>query len=455
MVLECCNANNFKQMVDMVTRVQYNRVKQITMKSCIDHVFCNTMHRISPVRIITCGASDHDALIYTRYSKDPKPPARTIRKRSYKKFVESDNIKDIYCLDFTDVLSCRDVDVAAELLTSKLVDTLNVHAPWIVFQQRKNFKPWITPETVEMMAKRDKLKEEAKAMDNSDPSQAELWGQFRRLRNQVNNRTKQEEMMYKKSKAQQCEGCPKKTWGLAKRLMNWDAPGPPCQLEVEENGRITLFTKAKDLAKIMNEFFIWKVQNIVRGLRDVPTNLDGCKKIMQDRNLSLSLKFVTVEKVKKLLGSLKNKTSTSIDQLDNYSVKLAADFIAKPLHHIISLSIMQKKFPACWKLTKIVPLHKKKSPLKRENYRPVAILSPLSKVLEKLVYEQIYSYFERNKLFHPALHGYRRGRSTMTALLSMYEKWIMAASKGQVSGVVLVDLSAAFDLVSPALLIQK
>ena len=43
----------------------------------------------------------------------------------------------------------------------------------------------------------------------------------------------------------------------------------------------------------------------------------------------------------------------------------------------------------------------------------------------------------------------------MTALLSMYDKWVLAATKGQVSGVVLVDLSAAFDLVSPSLLIQK
>ena len=143
---------------------------------------------------------------------------------------------------------------------------------------------------------------------------------------------------------------------------------------------------------------------------------------MQGRKLSLSLAFVTVREVRKLLGSLKNKTSTSVDQLDNYAVKLAADFIAEPLHHIICLSIMQNKFPTCWKFTKIVPLHKKKSQLKRENYRPVAILSPLSKVLEKVVYSQIYSYFERNKLFHPSLHGYRRDRSTMTALISMYEK---------------------------------
>ena len=40
-------------------------------------------------------------------------------------------------------------------------------------------------------------------------------------------------------------------------------------------------------------------------MRDVPTNLDGCKKIMQDRNLSLSMKFVTLEKVKALVRKLK------------------------------------------------------------------------------------------------------------------------------------------------------
>ena len=176
---------------------------------------------------------------------------------------------------------------------------------------------------------------------------------------------------------------------------------------------------------------------------------------MRDKKASMYLQFVSVKKVRKLLGKLKNKKSTSIDQLDNFAVKLAADYLAGPLHHVISLSVMQQKFPSGWKLTKIVPLHKKLSTLKPENYRPVAILSPLSKVLEKAVYEQIYGYFTRNKLFNPALHGYRGGRSTMTALLTMYDRWVKAASKGQVTGVVLVDLSAAFDLVSPDILIQK
>ena len=237
--------------------------------------------------------------------------------------------------------------------------------------------------------------------------------------------------------------------------MNWESPGPPSQLEVEVEKKIILYTKACDLARIMNNFFITKVQNIVQGLRKLAPDLSGCYKIMDGMKLSLSMKFVTVQRIRKILGSLKNKKSTSIDQLDNYAVKLAADHIAGPLHHVITLSIMQEKFPRSWKLTKIVPLHKKGSQLSRENYRPVAILFPLSKVLEKVMYEHVYDYFSRNSLFHPSLHGYRRDRSTMTALLAMYEKWVKAASQGQVSGVVLVDLSAAFDLVSLELLLQK
>ena len=460
LVLQCCSLNNFSQMVDKVTRVQYNSLRKMTNTSCIDHVYCNSKHRISTVRTISIGASDHDAIAYTRFSKDPVSPARTIRKRSYKNFKEAEFLRDMSQLDFTDVYKSKDVDTATDLLNFMLVEVLNAHAPWIIFQQRKHFVPWLTSETRDMMNQRDKLKEQAKALaisegKNSSAEQTELWSGYKKLRNKVNNRIKQEEVLFKKSKVSECQGCPSKVWGLAKKFMEWASPGPPTQLEVEEQNKITLYTKAKDLARVMNIYFISKVQNIVNGLKKVPENLTGCKGIMAGKELSLSLKFVSVKKVKALLCSLKNKTSSSVDQLDNFAVKLAAPYIAGPLHHVITLSIMQQKFPTSWKFTKIVPLHKKKSALKRENYRPVAILSPLSKVLEKIIYEQINQYFENNGLFHPSLHGYRKSRSTMTALISMYDKWVVAASKGQISGVILVDLSAAFDLVCPALLIKK
>ena len=108
-----------------------------------------------------------------------------------------------------------------------------------------------------------------------------------------------------------------------------------------------------------------------------------------------------------------------------------------------------------WKYSKVIPLHKKLSNLDCKNYRPVAILSPFSKILEKIAYQQIYDYFSDNKLFHSNLHGYRKHRSTHTALLQMYDRWVRAAAAGTVSGVILLDLSAAFDLVDSDILVDK
>ena len=121
MVVDTCNANNFSQLVDRITRSQFNSIRNETDVSCIDHIYSNAKHRVSPVKIVSFGASDHDAIICTRYSKEPSPPARTIRKRSYKKFNKDKYIDDISKLDFSDVYFSRDVDEAADILTEKIV----------------------------------------------------------------------------------------------------------------------------------------------------------------------------------------------------------------------------------------------------------------------------------------------------------------------------------------------
>ena len=92
--------------------------------------------------------------------------------------------------------------------------------------------------------------------------------------------------------------------------------------------------------------------------------------------------------VEKLLRNLKNSKSISVDELDSFSVKLSSKYIAVPVHHIVTLSLMQKRFPTSWKFTKVIPLHKKLSQLDPKNYKPVAILSPLSKRLEKIFKQQ-------------------------------------------------------------------
>ena len=130
----------------------------------------------------------------------------------------------------------------------------------------------------------------------------------------------------------------------------------------------------------------------VRGIRDsimyLPNSLITCSEIMRNKECKLSLHQVTISKVNKFIKKLKSSKSTSIDELDNFSVKLAADVIDKPLHHVITLSKMQKRFPSSWKLSvnKVIPLHKKESKLDPRNYRPLAILSPPSKILERIIF---------------------------------------------------------------------
>ena len=323
-----------------ITRAQYNSVRKVTDVSCIDHVYSNAKHRISLVKILTWGSSDHDAVCFIRYSREPKIPARTIRKRSYRNFSVDKYLKDMAALDFTDVYCCLDVDTAADILTSKIVSVLNLHAPWIIFQQHKNYVPWITDDTKKLMQERDRYKEQAKFMARNNcnvtsPAQSDIWCQYKKLRNKVNNLMKQEEIRFKRSKLNECHGSSDQVWKLAKKFINWTSTGAPSQLETEENGLIILVSKAADIARLMNEYFVGKIETIVKGLPDAGPNFEGCQKIMQGKNISMSLQYLTVAKVRRLLASLKNKKSTSVDQMDNFSVKVAADYLARPLHCIM------------------------------------------------------------------------------------------------------------------------
>ena len=455
LVKQMCDGNNFHQLVRDITRVQFNSVTNTTDISCIDHVYTNAKFRCSKPMILSFGDSDHDIVAYTRYSKNPATPARIICKRSYKNFNNEAFKADVANIDWSEVYRCEDVDDAADCFTLKLRYVLNVHAPWVRVQERKTFSPWITEETKQMMKSRDLWKQKARDLAIISrvayPAQIEAWKEYKLLRNIINNRKKHEEQHFKTEKMTAVADDPELLWKSAKSFMGWKSQGTPNQISVGNQ----LITSAKLIAQAMNEFFISKVETIRAGMSIVAFNLGKVHDIMMNKSCKMKLNHVTVLKVKKVLKSLSNSRSTGIDELDNFSVKLAAEFIAKPLHHIITLSLMQNKFPSGWKLSKVLPLHKKLDPLERKNYRPVAILSPLSKVLEKIVYEQVYSYFSSNHIFHPNLHGYRKHRSTQTALLQMYDRWVRSANDGQLSGVVLLDLSAAFDLVDPVLLLQK
>ena len=77
------------------------------------------------------------------------------------------------------------------------------------------------------------------------------------------------------------------------------------------------------------------------------------------------------------------------------------------------------------------------------------------KVLELAVYLQLVDYLDSNHLFNPNHHGSKRAHNTCTALLQMYHTWVDAVDNGTMAGVMMVDLSAAFDVVDHEILLPK
>ena len=152
---------------------------------------------------------------------------------------------------------------------------------------------------------------------------------------------------------------------------------------------------------------------------------------------------------------LKNSKSTGTDNMDTWIIKLVAKDILPAITPIVNLSIVQGEFPSIWKLAKVVPLLKKGDHLTPKNYRPVALLPIFSKILEKAIFLQLVEYLDANALLHPNHHGSRHHHNTATALIQMYDQWLEEVEEDMMVGVMMIDLSAAFDMVDHGLLMRK
>ena len=115
--------------------------------------------------------------------------------------------------------------------------------------------------------------------------------------------------------------------------------------------------------------------------------------------------------------------------------------------------LTENSFPQNLKPADVVPFFKKCNPTCTKNCRPVSVLSTVSKVLERLMHDQITTYMDAHLSKH--LCGYSKGFNTQTALLSLLEKWKSILDKKSFSGAVLMDLSKAFDTINHELLIAK
>ena len=221
-----------------------------------------------------------------------------------------------------------------------------------------------------------------------------------------------------------------------------------------------MITNPAKLARIFNEFFINKVKKLRAKSRMTP-NSDPVLRVRKwlDKRTSpppiFKIKKIDTEALRKAMKRMKGKKVHGVDNIDSYSIKIAGPLMEEALLQLVNKSIEQMKFAKNWKPQLVKPLHKKKEKTLVGNFRPVSNLVEVGKVVEYAVAEQIITHFIENNLFHPNHHGGLPNHSTATALIQMVDMWIEAAENSELSGVCMIDQSAAYDLLDHFLFPKK
>ena len=167
------------------------------------------------------------------------------------------------------------------------------------------------------------------------------------------------------------------------------------------------------------------------------------------------LNEVSEDFIFKELNNLKCNKGTGMDQMPARFIKDAACVIKTPITHIINSSIRTEKVPHEMKQARVTPLYKKNNKFDVGNYRPVSILSIVSKILEKSVNEQLCDYLTNKNLLYQYQSGFRKAHSTDTCLIYLQDYIRSHIAQGNYTGMVLIDIQKAFDSVDHNILCSK
>ena len=125
-------------------------------------------------------------------------------------------------------------------------------------------------------------------------------------------------------------------------------------------------------------------------------------------------------------------------------LKIAASIVAPSLTAIFTKSIITGIYPTEWETARVTPVFKKGVKSDLNNYRPISVIPVVSKVFEKIVYDQLYQYLNDNKLLLSCQSGFRSLRSTLMALLEATNNWSVNIDNGFLNGAVFIDLKKIF-----------
>lgn len=378
--------------------------------------------------------SDHAAILATLNLSPPTPLLRPVTRR---------NVKSIDRLQFTQeatlMLSNTSPDILADHYNTSLHKLLDKHAPAKTrLLPPRPPSPWITDEIIQ--AKRKRRQTERLWRSTHLTIHRQMFNSARQevcdLISETKTKHYQQQILSSQS--------PKELYTTVSSLLGTkkDSPLPTTH-------------STEDLPDLFSDFFINKINALRVSLDQAPCA--PCPPDPQFSGLPLtSFLPVTESEVSNIIKTMSFKTC-ELDPLPHPLYSDCLPHLLPFMTDIINYSLKTGTVPDSFKTAIVRPLLKKHNldPNDLKNYRPVSNLSFLSKLLEKVILDQLNRHLLAHNLLQPFQSAYRKHHSTETALLHILNNLLLNTDSGRISLLTLLDLSAAFDTIDHSILLQR
>lgn len=355
-------------------------------------------------------------------------------------------------------ISWEGLDAAPDVDTAfrDFIDSLNLliseHTSTKIISRRgQKRKPWASSNLIDLVKK----KEKAYRAFKKNPSNPYLKADFRSLTNMVKRQTKIDKTHYFDEKLAECGVNTKKYWALINKITG-RCRVPPASI-VTDDGTISSLIDPKRLTEAFNSHFL----DSVMGVRDSPVfdsvSVDTAKEYRKTKNNinSLYCDVVSETEVFSIILGLPNKDNCTHDGIGLKFIRENAAPLSIPIATLINRSLTDGIFPDCLKCALVVPVHKGGAKNLMSNYRPIAILSALSKIFEKIINKRLTKFLQYTNFFSDGQFGFREGLSTDDAIFSKLKTIVSGLESKKKVGVAQLDITRAFDSVDHSILMDK
>ena len=229
----------------------------------------------------------------------------------------------------------------------------------------------------------------------------------------------------------------KKYWNIVKRLFGNKIKKPIPTL-IDNN---THYTTDKAKATLLNDFFVEQ-----STLPDPNPNfrLPPFSYLTDKRLEHIE---VTPFQVCQVMRKLPTNKASGPDCIANTILKMTSDTLCNHLATVFNKSLSQSIFPTNWKIANVSAIFKKDKDVLKNNYRPISLLCCMSKIFERLVFNEMYTYFIDNRLLTPCNSGFKKLDSTVNQLIHIVHSIHQGLEEHNDVCMTFLDISKAFDKV--------